>query len=68
MICICDLRILLKIFQSNANFLKESHIQRALLAPGLLTNGLGPGLSMSPSPNARPRTLGWSRAWALTNH
>ena len=30
MICICDLRFLLKIFQNNANFLKESHFPRAL--------------------------------------
>ena len=29
-ICICDLIFLLKIFQSNANFLKENHIPRAL--------------------------------------
>ena len=37
MICICDLRFLLKIFQNNANFLKESHFPSALWAPGLLT-------------------------------
>ena len=30
LICICDLIFLLKIFQSNANFLKENHIPRAL--------------------------------------
>ena len=71
MICIHDLRFLLKIFQSNANFLKESHISRAF-EPQAFDHGPGPGPVLSPSPNVRPRALqktqgsgpgpGW--AWA----
>ena len=55
--------ILLKIFQSSANFLKESHIPRALWAPGLLTKGPGrarawallpmSGLGLSKNPGLR---------------
>ena len=62
-ICICDLIFLLKIFQSNANFLKENHISRALWAPGLLTTGSGrarawallpmSGLGLSKNPGLR---------------
>ena len=61
MICSCNLRFWLKIFQSSANFLEESCISRALwalaLSPQAFNQGPGPGPGLSHSPNVGPRAL-----------
>ena len=74
MICIRDLRFLLKIFQSNANFFKGKSYFKSPLSPRAFDHGPGPGPGLSPSPNVGPRALqkprapGRARAWALTHH
>ena len=66
MICSCNLRFWLKIFQSSANFLEESCISRALWALRLLTKGPGRAQAWAILPMSG---LGLSkRAWALTHH